>query len=223
MNTFKFDSLNRKALSKITILNKLVLNHSSELKAGFDLPLAREKNGTELTSKDFEALWATYVEWRVSNGLSALTYQTRLFEVGNVSTEEKKISMETFFIRLAEVEPNFTCVETPNEYLKRDGKKEKETTAKNNEQKKETEQKLAEAEKIVSEKDEVENADKVTERNAEKLNAEIDADNAEIEYLEKLKASIKTTVNRIELIVGDLSKEQKDAIADALKSFANEF
>lgn len=230
MKAFKLDSLNRKAMAKITMINKLVLNHSSELAEGFDLPLCREKNGAELSSKDFETLFTTYNFWRVSNGLPSVSYTTRLFEVGNVSTEEKSISMETFTVRVSTLPvtaADFEFVDTPTEFLKRDGKKEKETTATNNAKKEEDKKTVEKAKEVlssVSPSEELDNEEKALQKKADDFNAEVEKDLQEIADLEALKKSVEVFTNRIALIFGDdVTKAQKKAIADALRDFAQSF
>lgn len=227
MKAFKLDSLNRKAMAKITMINKLVLNHSSELVEGFDLPLCREKNGAELSSKDFETLFTTYNYWRVSNGLPSVSYTTRLYEVGNVSTEEKSISMETFTVKIETLSitvADFDFVDTPSEFAKRDGKAEKAKTAENKTEKAKTAEVVEKAKKIVSKAEEIRNEDKALEAEAKKFNAEVDKDNEEIANAEALEKTIETFTNRIALIFGeDTTKAQKKAITEALKDFAQSF
>ncbi len=231
MKYFAMDSLNRKALNKITMLHKMILNHSSELSSGFDLPLCREKNGAELSSKDFETLFGTYNYWRISNGLCTLSYITKLYEVGNISTAEKSVSVETFTIRVgsmalstSDFEPS---LDIPSEFAKRDGKTEKAKTAENNARKTEEKKTVEKAREVlasVSPTEELNNEDKALEKKAKDLNADINKDLQDVADLENFKKTVETFTNRIALIFGnDTTKEQKKAIADALKDFAQSF
>ena len=229
MKYFSMESLNRKALNKITMLHKMILNHSSELANGFDLPLCREKNGAELSSKDFETLFGTYNFWRISNGLCNLSYITKLFEVGNISTTEKSVSVETFTIRVGSMALSVSdfepCLDIPSEFAKRDGKSEKAKTAENNAKKaedKKTVEKAKEVLSTVSSSDELDNEEKALKASADKFNAEVDKDLKEIEEIEAFKKSVEVFTNRIALIFGnDVTKAQKKAISEALKDFAN--
>ena len=227
MKYFSMDSLNRKALNKITMLHKMVLNHSSELGNGFDLPLCREKNGSELSSKDFETLFGTYCKWRIDNGLPAIVYNTRLYEVGNVSTAEKSVSMEIFAISLATLEVKFEVGDIPSEFAKRDGKSEKAKTAENNAKKAEDKKTVEKAKEVlssVSPSEELDNEEKALQKKADDFNAEVEKDLKEIEEIEALKKSVEVFTNRIALIFGnDVTKAQKKAIADALRDFAQSF
>ena len=228
MKYFSMESLNRKALNKITMLHKMILNHSSELASGFDLPLCREKNGAELSSKDFETLFGTYNFWRISNGLCNLSYITKLFEVGNISTTEKSVSVETFTIRVGSMALSVTDFEPstdiPSEFAKRDGKSEKAKTAENTakkEEEKKTVEKAKEVLSTVSSSDEIDNEEKALQKKADDFNAEVEKDLQEIADAEAMKKTIETFTNRIALIFGnDTTKAQKKAIAEALKDFA---
>lgn len=224
MKYFSMESLNRKALNKITMLHKMILNHSSELANGFDLPLCREKNGAELSSKDFETLFGTYDFWRVSNGLPHLAYFTRLFEVGNISTEEKSVSVETFTIRVgsmalstSDFEP---CLDIPSEFAKRDGKSEKAKTAENTAKKEEEKKTVEKAKEVlsnVSPAEELDNEEKALKASADKFNAEVDKDNAEI-----LQNCVKSYTEMICKLFGDdIDKETKKQVSTMLTNFAN--
>ena len=220
MKYFSMESLNKKALNKITMLHKMILNHSSELANGFDLPLCREKNGAELSSKDLEILFGTYNFWRISNGLCNLSYITKLFEVGNISTTEKSVSVETFTIRVGSMSLSVSdfepCLDIPSEFAKRDGKSEKAKTAENKKVEAEKAEVVATAEKVVSENEELKNENKALKASADKFNAEVEKDNAEI-----LQNCIKSYTEMICKLFGDdVDKEQKKAVAKMLSNFA---
>ncbi len=250
MKYYDFSKLNRHAMAVLAYMNDTC--KGMKVGESKEIPLAMECNsvgadgkpldigadgailvaGAEFSSSDIILLNGTYSKWRIGNGLQPVLFELHL----NNSTTIGEVSSTMYYTMTVSVcEPNtigdslFAELELdddiPKGLKKRDGKAEKAKTAENNAKKADDAKKVADAEKVLAEVSadaEIKNEEKALKASADKFNAEVEKDLADIEKAELTKSAIESTVKRIALIFGNATKEQKKAVADALKDLLKE-
>lgn len=217
MKTFDFNSLNKKALAKITVINHVVRNHKDDLKteSGFILPLCKESSG-DISASDFEELFGTFAEWYFNQIGENINFAVSEFEVGNISTEvADKVKYATYRVFLSATKNVFERVDTPKSWLKRSNspKSENMVTDENTPSEENSSDDVAPTSNVVSPSEELNNEEKAFEQSVKNLNAEIDADNIDI---------YRKTINSYADMIGDLfgDDSNKNKLVEMLTNFA---
>lgn len=216
MKTFDFNSLNKKALAKITVINHVVRNHKDDLKSesGFILPLCKESSG-DISASDFEELFGTFAEWYFNQIGENINFAVSEFEVGNISTEvADKVKYATYRVFLSATKNVFERVDTPKAWLKRSNNPKSENNSDDDNSPTESNSDdTTSTENIVSPSDEITNEEKTLEQSTNKLNEEIDAD---------IKDIFNKTINSYADMIGQLfgDDSNKNKLVEMLTNFA---
>ena len=231
MAIFNFNDLSKQSKIGYTALYNVVLAHSTSFNAKnvvdrFTVPLClNSENKVILTEKNFIFFESVLSELKLYGYYTIVQNNGRAVDETKTDFATVEIVISRTAEEIAKIIPtdrkqfNFSDVDT-SKLLKRDGKAEKVKTAENTAKKNADAEKVATAEKIIAESvsadAELKNENKALKASADKFNAEVEKDNAEI-----LQNCIKSYTEMICKLFGDdVDKEQKKAVAKMLSNFA---
>lgn len=228
MAIFNFNDLSKQSKIGYNALYNVVFAHSTSFNAKnvvnrFTVPLClNSENKVILTEKNFIFFESVLSELKLYGYYTIVQNNGRAVDDTKTDFATVEIVISKTAEEIAKIIPtdykqfDFSDVDT-SKLLKRDGKAEKTKTAENTAKKEADAKTVEEAKQIVAEaktaevtaEEEVKNEEKAMQRKADALNADTVA------------TIFETTIRRIGLIVGvkweDMTKEQKNAIKDALK------